>query len=206
MRKVFVSHLGMLMGGGIGYLAGSIPWGILIPRYMKKGDPRQVGSGNIGASNVFRLAGFFPAFLVFVGDFLKGYVPVFLYWGLAGQMPYMAELVGLCTILGHLFPLWLRGRGGKGVSVAFGVMAALFWKVALLIMVIWAVVWWWKRYASLASLVSFSVGIGVLWRHAVGMKKLFLAGVLLLIFWSHRHNLIRLFMNMEHKIEKEKKG
>lgn len=206
-----MSFLEIFVLGIFGYFVGSIPWGILVPRYLGRGDPRQVGSQNIGASNVFRLAGFLPAFLVFLGDFLKGYLLVLFVFHRSMESGevfarYVAEWSGFCAVLGHLFPVWLLGRGGKGVAVSFGIMTVLFGKITFVMMAIWGCVWWVKRYASLASLVSFSVGIGILCLSYPWKEKIFLGSVLILIFWSHRHNLVRLFMNMENKIEKGKKA
>ena len=141
----------------IGYLLGSIPFGLLLAKYAGLGDLRQIGSGNIGATNVLRTGNKPLAALTLLLDLLKGTAAVWLgsHFG-----PYAAMAAGLGAFLGHLYPVWLGFRGGKGVATYIGVMLGLYWQAALVFCAVWLVVAVTTRYSSLAALAASIVAVG----------------------------------------------
>ena len=148
--------LAIILGG---YLVGSLPFGVIIGRAWKGVDIRQYGSGNIGFSNALRVLGWKPAAVVFVGDALKGIVPVVLGQALlrTWHVPHAdlwLLLVGLAPILGHSFSVFLRFRGGRAVTTTLGVLIGLCWQAALVALVSWLVVVAITRYISLGSIVA----------------------------------------------------
>ena len=190
---------------GLAYLLGSIPTGLVVARLLGGPDPRHTGSGNIGAANLFRLLGRNAGVFTFLGDTLKGAVPVFLalYWlaPLGVWQDNAVAVVGLAAVLGHIFPIFLNFRGGKAVATAFGVVAVLCPVAALNLIVVYGI--------TLYNIRIFSVGALVcawLLPLAVGLfcdskAYLFLAGVFsALILVRHRENLIRLSRGEEPRI------
>ena len=148
--------LAIILGG---YLVGSLPFGVIIGRAWKGVDIRQYGSGNIGFSNALRVLGWKPAAVVFIGDALKGIVPVVLGQALlstwhAPRADLWLLLVGLAPILGHSFSVFLRFRGGRAVTTTLGVLIGLCWQAALVALVSWLVVVAITRYISLGSIVA----------------------------------------------------
>ena len=135
----------------MGYLLGSIPFGLLITRLAGMGDVRRIGSGNIGATNVLRTGNKKLAALTLLLDALKGTAAVLIAatWG-----PGYAMAAGFAAFIGHLFPIWIGFKGGKGVATYLGVLIGLAWKVALVFAVIWIAVAWLSRYSSLAALLA----------------------------------------------------
>lgn len=145
------------------YLLGSIPFGLILTNYLKKVDPRKIGSGNIGATNVIRAAGFKIGFLTFSLDFLKGAIPVWL--GLSLGFSYEAQAVaGLLAVLGHCFPVWLSFNGGKGVATGFGVILVLSLLLAeitfITFLLIFSITYRFTKQVSIASLASVLVLLG----------------------------------------------
>jgi acyl phosphate:glycerol-3-phosphate acyltransferase len=134
----------------IGYLLGSIPFGLVLSRLAGYGDIREIGSGNIGATNVLRTGSKVLAALTLVLDLGKGFAAAALtrHWGEPAAL-----LAGFAAVLGHLYPVWLGFRGGKGVATALGVLAAIAWPVAVIAAAIWLAVAFRTRYSSLAALV-----------------------------------------------------
>jgi acyl phosphate:glycerol-3-phosphate acyltransferase len=181
-----------------GYLLGSIPFGILITRLAGTGDIRAIGSGNIGATNVLRTGRKDLAAATLVGDALKGTLAVLItrHFG----APDAALAAGLGAFLGHLFPAWLRFRGGKGVATFIGVLIAFAWPVALGFGAIWLLVALATRYSSLAALVASAATPVMLW--GVGnVHEAFLFAVLAALLWvTHRTNIARLMAGAEGKI------
>ena len=177
----------------IGYFFGSLSFGTWIPRLMGKGDPRTVGSGNTGATNVYRLAGIKSAVLVLIGDFLKSFLPVIL---LSGKQ---ALLAGFAAVLGHVFPWMLKFRGGKGVATACGVMMALMPKLTLVALIVWVAVWRVTGYASVASLSACCFHLVLAFIFCSTPYCLLSLAITALIFYTHRHNLKRLWEGTEYK-------
>ncbi len=182
----------------VGYLLGSIPFGLLLTRFAGSGDIRSVGSGNIGATNVLRTGRKGLAAGTLLGDMLKGAAAVLLMRYLAGLNAGL--VAGLGAVLGHVFPVWLGFKGGKGVATYIGVLIAVSWLVALMFGVIWAVVAGVTRYSSLSGLIASAL-TPVLLYIGVGSKSALLFAVLTVIVWiMHRGNIQRLLAGTEPKI------
>src|SRR6202789_945436 len=182
----------------LGYLLGSIPFGLILTRLAGTRDLRSVGSGNIGATNVLRTGHKGLAAATLIGDMLKGTVAVIIAGYLGG--PDAAMLAALGAFLGHLFPVWLKFRGGKGVAVYIGVLIGLFWPAAVVFCVLWLATAFTSRYSSLAALVaSFVTPIFLWWFGHPALASLF-AVLTLLLFYMHRENIMRLQAGTEGKI------
>lgn len=182
------------------YLIGSIPTGIVISRFMGKGDPRKSGSGNIGATNVGRTSGKLAGILTLLGDVLKGGIPVFLAFQFYHESLFVS-LVGLAAFLGHIFPVYLGFKGGKGVATGLGVMVVICPIATLLSAVVFAVVAYLKRYVSLASMLAAAMlpvfmSFFPRGRNYVGMGVV----VAVLIIWKHKDNIKRLVAGTENRI------
>src|SRR3954464_10596359 len=145
----------------VGYLLGSIPFGLLLTRFAGTEDLRAIGSGNIGATNVLRTGRKGLAAATLLCDVLKGTAAVLIAGTWAG--PEGAMLAGLGAFLGHLFPSWLKFKGGKGVAVYIGVLIGLFWPAAVVFCAIWASTAFTSRYSSLSALVASFVTPIFLW-------------------------------------------
>jgi glycerol-3-phosphate acyltransferase PlsY len=188
----------LLVWAVVGYLLGSVPFGIVITRAMGLGDLRAIGSGNIGATNVLRTGSKRAAAATFLLDAGKGAVAVLLARWLAGEDA--AQVAGLAAFLGHCFPVWLRFRGGKGVSTFLGTLFALSWPVALAACATWAVVAAVFRYSSLAGMAA--AGMSPVWAIMLGRGDLFFLGVALalVVYVRHAGNIARLRAGTEPKI------
>jgi glycerol-3-phosphate acyltransferase PlsY len=182
----------------IGYLLGSIPFGLILTRLAGTQDIRSIGSGSIGATNVLRTGRKSLAAATLLLDALKGTVAVVIAGYIAG--PNAAMLAGLGAFLGHLFPIWLKFRGGKGVAVYIGVMLGLFWPAAVVFCLLWLATAFTARYSSLSALVaSFVTPLFLLWFGQPALAAL--AAVLtLLLFYAHRDNIKRLQSGKESRI------
>jgi glycerol-3-phosphate acyltransferase PlsY len=186
----------------VGYLIGSIPFGLVLTYAAGLGDVRNIGSGNIGATNVLRTGrkGLAAATLIF--DMLKGTLAVVIAGYFDG--PNAAMLAALGAFLGHLFPVWLKFRGGKGVAVYIGVLIGLFWPAAIVFCVIWASTAFTSRYSSLSALVaSFVTPIFLWWFGHPALASLF-AVLSLMLFYMHRENIRRLQAGTEDRIGEKK--
>src|SRR5436305_9342541 len=182
----------------VGYLLGSIPFGLLLTRVAGIEDLRSIGSGNIGATNVLRTGRKGLAAATLICDVLKGTVAAVLAGYFGG--PEAAMLAGLGAFLGHLFPVWLKFRGGKGIATYIGVLIGLFWPAAAVFGVIWLATAATSRYSSLSSLVaSFVTPIFLWWFGHPALASLF-AVMTLLTFYVHRENIKRLQAGTEGKI------
>lgn len=182
----------------IGYVLGSIPFGLILTRAAGLGDVRDIGSGNIGATNVLRTGNKALAAATLLLDGLKGTAAVVIADYFFGQAP--AVLAGLGAFLGHLYPVWLKFKGGKGVSTYIGVFAALMPKAAALFAAVWLMVAIIMRFSSLAALVAAIAVPASLFGN--GEKELAAVASLmsLLIFWKHRANISRLRTGQEPRI------
>lgn len=184
-----------------GYLLGSIPFGLILAKLAGLGDLRQIGSGNIGATNVLRAGSKGLAALTLILDAAKGTAAVLLggYWGADA-----AILAGLGAFLGHLYPVWLGFRGGKGVATFIGVLLGLYWPAAIVFCAIWLLVAFATRYSSLAALVASGGSVGILaltgqWR----LAALFLL-LTFLLYIRHASNIGRLARGEETRIGESK--
>ncbi len=187
----------------VGYLLGSIPFGLILTKLSGRGDVRKIGSGNIGATNVLRTGSKGLAALTLLFDVLKGTAAVWIGWHFG---PYAALAGGLGAFLGHLFPVWLGFRGGKGVATYIGVALGLYWPAALAFCVVWLLVAFTTRYSSLAALVASAATVGALvvtgkWPLAA---LFFLLTVLL--YLRHATNIQRLMKGEETRIGESKQG
>ena len=183
-----------------GYLLGSIPFGLLLTRFAGMGDVRDIGSGNIGATNVLRTGNKKIAALTLLGDLLKGTVAV----KIAGFFgPDAAVLAGFGAFIGHCFPIWLKFKGGKGVATFIGILLGFSWKVVIIFAVAWLSLAAITRYSSLAALVSSLVSTAALFYFGhIQWGELFV--VLSVILWiRHKENIKRLLEGKESKIGKK---
>jgi glycerol-3-phosphate acyltransferase PlsY len=182
----------------IGYLLGSIPFGLLLTRFAGTQDLRSIGSGNIGATNVLRTGRKGLAAATLLCDMLKGTLAVVLAGYFGG--PDAAMLAGLAAFLGHLFPVWLKFKGGKGVAVYIGVLLGLFWPAAVVFCLLWLATAATTRYSSLSGLVaSFVTPIFLWWFDQPALASL-LVVLTLLTFYVHRENIKRLQAGTEGRI------
>ncbi|MEM6491728.1 MAG: glycerol-3-phosphate 1-O-acyltransferase PlsY [Pseudomonadota bacterium] len=182
----------------VGYLLGSVPFGLLITRLGGAGDIRAIGSGNIGATNVLRTGRKGLAAATLGADFGKGLLAAGGAWALYG--PDVAHMAGLGAVLGHMFPVWLRFRGGKAVATSGGVMAGLSWPVALGAALVWIGVAATSRYSSAAALAAALAAPAVAWAVGAFQTVELLVIVAALVWWAHRANLQRLMTGEEPKI------
>jgi glycerol-3-phosphate acyltransferase PlsY len=189
-----------------GYLLGSIPFGLIAARLGGVGDIRNIGSGNIGATNVLRTGRRDLALLTLLGDAGKGAAAVLL----AGALfsPLCAVLAGAAAFLGHVFPVWLRFKGGKGVATFFGILFAVAWPVGLAAGATWIVMALIFRFSSLAALAAAALApVWFLLLHQATPERLGLAmGTALLIFLRHDANIRRLLKGEEPRIGAAKSG
>jgi acyl phosphate:glycerol-3-phosphate acyltransferase len=182
----------------VGYLLGSIPFGLVLTKLAGTQDLRSIGSGNIGATNVLRTGSKGLAAATLLGDMLKGTAAVIIAGSLWG--PNAAMLAGLGAFLGHLFPIWLQFRGGKGVATYIGVLLGLFWPAAAMFGAIWIATAFTSRYSSLSALVASFVTPIFLWFFGHPALASLFAVLTLLLFWTHRENIKRLQTGTEGKI------
>ena len=181
-----------------GYLLGSIPFGMILTRLAGTQDLRSVGSGNIGATNVLRTGRKGLAAATLLGDMLKGTVVVILAGKFGG--PNAAMLAALGAFLGHLFPVWLGFKGGKGVATYIGVLLGLFWPGALAFCAVWLTVAWWSRYSSAAALTASIIVPPMLWLDGHRDLGMLFAILSVLLWFMHRGNIARLRAGTEGKI------
>ena len=186
----------------IGYLLGSIPFGLLLTRMAGTQDLRSIGSGNIGATNVLRTGNKGLAAATLLCDMLKGTLAVIIAGTYGG--PNAAMLAAAAAFLGHLFPVWLNFKGGKGVAVYIGVLLGLFWPGALVFCVLWLATAVTSRYSSLSALVaSFVTPIFLWWFGHAALAGLF-AVLTMALWYMHRENIKRLQTGTEGRIGEKK--
>jgi glycerol-3-phosphate acyltransferase PlsY len=195
--------LGLALVGG--YLLGSIPFGLIATRLGGAGDIRQIGSGNIGATNVLRSGRKDLAAITLLGDAGKGVVAVLLARWLTHDTAAIVALAGGAAFTGHLFPVWLKFRGGKGVATFYGVLLAAAWPIGVLAAVTWLAVAFLFRLSSLAALVAaaFAAPFALATDQPYPMLALSLF-MAVLIFIRHKDNIGRLLKGQEPRIGKKK--
>ncbi len=184
-----------------GYLLGSVPFGLVMARLFGLGDIRQIGSGNIGATNVLRTGNKLAAFLTLILDAGKGGIAVLVARALVGEDA--TQLAGFAAFLGHCFPVFLGFQGGKGVATFLGTLLALFWPAGVAACLTWAAMAGVFRISSLAALIA-AISAPI-WVSVLGMPQASLVSVLLavLIFIRHRANITRLLAGQEPRIGKK---
>ncbi len=187
-----------VIGIVIAYFLGSVPMGLLLTRFMGKGDLRKVGSGNIGATNVMRVGGLRMAAITWILDMLKAIAAVFVGVAIGGEI--FGAWCGFVAIVGHCYPVWLNFHGGKGISSLFGVLLAVSPVSFIICGIEWLIVALSSGYSSLGAVVAFCVMfvLGFFMGWQIGLPFLAIA---LLCLWRHRENIKRLFNGTESKIE-----
>jgi acyl phosphate:glycerol-3-phosphate acyltransferase len=197
-----IDLLGAFVVVAIGYVLGSVPFGLLVTRFAGLGDVRTIGSGNIGATNVLRTGKKWAAALTLLLDGGKGAAAVLFahhFYGIEG-----AGLAGISALLGHIFPVWLRFKGGKGVATSLGVMLAAFWPAGLAMVATWLATAFLSRYSSLSALIAvllapfFCILLGSLHYALLGLA------ITAIIFTTHRGNIDRLLRGVEPRIGEKK--
>jgi acyl phosphate:glycerol-3-phosphate acyltransferase len=185
---------------GLGYLLGSIPFGLLLAKAAGKGDIRGIGSGNIGATNVLRTGSKGLAAVVLLLDLGKGFLTV---WLASRLLPGVESIAALGAVLGHCFPVWLRFKGGKGVATAAGVCFALGWPMGLAYAGVWLAMLAVSRISSLAGM-SAAIAAPIA-AAATGRVELVpvLAAIAAIVLWLHRQNIARLRAGTEPKLGKK---
>lgn len=183
---------------GFAYLLGSVPFGLILTRAAGMGDIRTMGSGNIGTTNVLRAGSKRLAAGTLILDALKGMAAVTVGTALFG--PLAGAIAGVCAFLGHLYPIWLKFKGGKGVATFIGVLAGLSWQGFLVFAVCWLVVAFLFRFSSLSALVASVITtllLLVTGQQLVGITALILTAM---VYWKHRTNIQKLIAGTESKI------
>ncbi len=180
-----------------GYLMGSVPYGLLLTRLAGLGDIRAIGSGNIGATNVLRTGNKKLAAATLALDGLKGFLAVLL---VRLFLHHGVLVAGLAAVLGHLFPVWLGFRGGKGVATGLGVFFGFAWPLGLLCCTIWLLVAFTLRYSSLSALVAYAVApIAALFMNGPLAAEAVII-ISALVYWKHKPNIQRLIRGEEPRI------
>ncbi|TNC09847.1 glycerol-3-phosphate 1-O-acyltransferase PlsY [Methylobacterium terricola] len=186
------------LGLAVGYLLGAIPFGLILTRFAGLGDVRAIGSGNIGATNVLRTGRKGLAAATLLGDALKGTAAVLIAGRLGGQEAALAA--GLGAFLGHLFPVWLGFKGGKGVATFIGVLLGLFPLGVLVFAVVWLGLAFLLRYSSAAALAASAATPAALWAFGQPHLAVLFCILALLLWWKHAPNIRRLAAGTEGRI------
>ena len=187
--------------GLLSYLIGSIPFGVVVARVMGLGDLRAIGSGNIGATNVMRTGNKLAGVLTFALDAAKGAIAALIAWAVFGADA--AQAAALAAFLGHLYPVYLGFKGGKGVATFIGIVLALAWPVGLATCATWLVTFKASRYSSLAGLTA--CGMSSIYAAVMGYTPLvaLLVVMKLMVFYKHRDNIKRLWNRTEPRFKKK---
>jgi acyl phosphate:glycerol-3-phosphate acyltransferase len=189
---------------GVGYLLGSVPFGLLVTWIAGLGDVRKIGSGNIGATNVLRTGKRWAAALTLLLDCAKGAVAVLI--GMTFRGPEGAMLAGIAAVFGHIFPVWLKFKGGKGVATFIGVMLGLFWPTGLLVIGTWLAVAILFRISSLSALIAAALAPAYTMAFGNLTYALFTLVLAMVLFVTHHDNLHRLWRGEEPRIQIGKRG
>jgi glycerol-3-phosphate acyltransferase PlsY len=197
-----LSALDMIVALVFGYLCGTIPFGLILTKSAGLGDIRSIGSGNIGATNVLRTGNKKVAALTLLCDALKGTVPALLMGWLYG--PQAAILAGLAAFFGHLFPMWLGFKGGKGVATTIGVLFGLYWPLGLVFIAAWITMAVLFRISSLSALTASALSPFAAW--FAGRSDLVLPAAIMAVavFVTHRTNIARILKGEEPRIGKSR--
>jgi len=185
-----------LVVGIASYLMGSVPFGLILTKIFLKKDIREIGSGNIGATNALRTGNKFIGYSTLILDITKAIIPV-IYVKI--NYPDLIYIASLCAFLGHVFPIWLKFKGGKGVATYVGILFSINIIFGLIFVVSWAIIFLLFRYSSLSSIIgSLSVPIYILITGQIN-DAIFFAIMFILIFFTHRENIKRLKNKEESK-------
>ena len=185
----------------LGYFSGSIPFGLLLSNLLKKKDPRNLGSKNIGATNIARINGWKLGLLTLILDILKSFIPVkicYIFY------PDYLSLISISVFLGHLFPFWLKFKGGKGIAVLIGILFGLSYLYGTFYLLSWLLIAYIFKYSSLAAIISsISIYLFTLIQEDINYSWLILF-FNVFIFFKHKENIRRLFNKTESKIKFKK--
>ncbi len=186
------------------FICGSFPTAFIVAKYLKGIDIRQHGSGNVGATNVFRVLGRGPGSFVFVIDFLKGFIPVLIFSRSAeNTASHMPLLIGALAILGHIFTPFLKFKGGKGVATGSGVLAASHPLLFVMAFVAWVICFVATKIVSISSIVAVIILSAAAWvLYPADSATYVLTALSLFVLWTHRSNVARLVRGEEKKIGK----
>lgn len=195
----------LIISALIGYLGGSIPFGLLITQLAGLGDVRAIGSGNIGATNVLRTGNKFLAAFTLVADILKGLIPVLIVSSMYGLIA-AGLFAGFFAILGHMFPIWLKFKGGKGVATYIGVSFGFFWPAGVVFIIVWLLMAYAFRYSSLSALIACLVTPLFAFINADILIAISLFLMSILVIMRHRSNIERLIAGEEDKIGQKSTG
>jgi glycerol-3-phosphate acyltransferase PlsY len=200
MDQTFYFHAAAGLGG---YLLGAVPFGIVMAKLFGLGDLRQIGSGNIGATNVLRTGNKLAAFLTLLLDSGKGAIAVGIAWFVIPD-PNAWLAAGFWAVMGHNFPVWLKFKGGKGVATTIGVLLAISWPVGLAAIATWLATAAVFRYSSLAALLALAAAPVYAWFFATPQITLLAALLGILVWARHHQNIRRLLKGEESKIGRKK--
>lgn len=196
----------LALAAAAAYLLGSVSFAIVISRVMALPDPRSYGSKNPGATNVLRSGSRLAAVLTLAGDGAKGWLAAWLAWRLTGD-PAVVAVAGLAAFLGHLYPVFHRFAGGKGVATAAGVLLGLDWIVGVGTLATWIIIAVFLRYSSLAALIAAVFApLATAYLHGLGAPALAVLVIAALLVWRHRQNIARLLSGTEPRIGAKKPG
>lgn len=197
----------------ISYLIGSLPFAIIVSKIFSLPDPRSFGSGNPGATNVLRSGNKTAAIITLIADILKGVIAVVLIKYLFTSLPAQSALASLFAVVGHIYPLWLKFRGGKGVATAIGVLVGFMPIMALYVLIVFVILIASTRIVSLSSIAGALVVIVLMfagtslglinYQHLI-LEKIFISTMALLIIYRHHANIRRLIQGQEPKLGKKK--
>ena len=190
--------MNIFLGILFAYLIGSIPFGIIISKIMGLGNLRDIGSGNIGATNVLRTGNKLAAILTLIFDLLKGAIAVIITYYIFNDTT--AQIAALSSFLGHCFPIWLKFKGGKGVATFIGISLALYWPAGILICLTWVLTAFLSRISSLSALISSLSSILWVWILGVPSAVFVMTVLTILIWYRHIENIKRIIKNTEPKI------
>ncbi|SNS92655.1 glycerol-3-phosphate 1-O-acyltransferase PlsY [Tardiphaga sp. 37S4] len=187
-----------IFAAALGYFLGSVPFGLVLTKLAGTQDIRTIGSGNIGATNVLRTGRKGLAAATLLLDALKGTVAVIIAGSVGGPIPAM--IAGLFAFLGHLFPVWLGFKGGKGVAVYIGIMFGLYWPAAIVFCLAWLACAFTSRYSSFSALTASAITPIFLWWAKAPQLAVLATALTLLLWFMHRENIKRLLNGTEGKI------
>ena len=185
-----------------GYFLGAIPFGLLLTRAAGLGDVRSIGSGNIGATNVLRTGRKDIAAATLLLDALKGTAAVLIFQHFSPQpfSPILGAVAGFAAFLGHIFPVWLGFKGGKGVATYVGCLFGFAWPAGLGFAVLWLATAWFSRYSSLSALLASLASPVILWALGLPSQALVLGVMTAILWWKHSENIARLRAGTEGRI------
>jgi len=201
MESPIDANILYLIAAVSGYLLGSVPFGLVLTRMAGLGDIRDIGSGNIGATNVLRTGNKFLAFLTLLLDSGKGAAAALLLFYMYG--PDAGLIAGFMAVLGHNFPVWLKFKGGKGVATTLGVLMVTAWPVGVGACAAWLLAAGTFRYSSLAALIALSASPVIAWWMGLEHVTIMAAGLAALSIIRHHENIRRILKGEESKIGKK---